>query len=62
MLLFPCQEVPNMSKPIAETLDAEDTVLLLVKERDRRRIYVSLAMIVAFAGLAVAMVLMYTNP
>lgn len=51
-----------MPKSIAASVDAEDTIRGLVKDRERRRVYVIGAMIVAFAGFAIATVLMYMNP
>ena len=51
-----------MPTSISATLDAEDTIRLLVKERERRRLYAIAAIIVAFATFAVTTVLMYANP
>jgi hypothetical protein len=51
-----------MPRSIAGSFDAEDTIRGLVKERERRRLYVIGAMIVAFVGFAIATTITYMNP
>jgi hypothetical protein len=46
-----------MPRPTIASADAGDTIRLLVKKPDRTRAYVIMAIILCFAGFAVATVL-----
>ena len=51
-----------MPKSIDATMEAEDAIHGLVRERARNRLLVMLAIFAAFAGLIIATALMYMKP